>query len=217
MSQQHSPEFRQKIVREARDTGNASLVARQHPLAASMVRRWGRESLKQAHVDIDTPSLVDKNVRLKQLLGERDLPLTLLQQLLQKRGLSVTELCEQIAVWHEDYPGVALTVLCPTVALPRGYSVTQSGTKISDGQLMEWIVDILETENAQYGYHKISWSLRRHYALVISFKQVYRLLKEMRLLWPQRPRKPQHPRRLARNCVFRSLLTGNPESREQQE
>ncbi|MHB1426811.1 MAG: IS3 family transposase [Gemmataceae bacterium] len=141
----------------------------------------------------------------------------------------MTELCEQIAVWHEDYPAVALTVLCQTVALPRGtfygwrrrqqapradrrhqapgraprgYSVTQSGTKISDGQLMEWIVDILETENAEYGYHKITWSLRRHYALVISFKKVYRLLKEMQLLWPQRQRKPQHPRRLARNWVI---------------
>ena len=86
MSHQYSPEFRQKIVREARDTGNASLVARQHQLAASMVRRWVRESLKQAYVDTDTLSLVDENARLKQLLGERDLQLTLLQELLQKKG-----------------------------------------------------------------------------------------------------------------------------------
>ncbi len=141
----------------------------------------------------------------------------------------MTELCEQVAAWHEEHSTTPLTVLCQTVALPRGtfyagrrrqqapqedrrhqapgraprgYSVTRTGTKISDGQLMDWIVEILETENAQYGYHKITWRLRRRYQLVISFKKVYRLLKTMELLWPQRQRKPRHPRRLARNWVI---------------
>lgn len=54
---------------------------------------------------------------------------------------------------------------------------------------MDWIVEILETENAQYGYHKITWRLRRGYPLVISFKKVYRLLKTMELLRLQRQRK----------------------------
>lgn len=88
MSQQYSSEFREKIVREARDTGNASLVARQHQLSASMVRRWVQESLKQTAVETDTLSLVDENARLKQLLGERELQLTLLRELLQKKGIA---------------------------------------------------------------------------------------------------------------------------------
>ncbi len=140
----------------------------------------------------------------------------------------MTELCEQVEAWRDQAPHASVKALCAAVQLPRGtfyawsqrqrqshrdgrrqapgraprgYSVMQDGTKIPDGQILDWIVEILETDNPQYGYHKITWVLRRRYRLVISFKKVYRLLKSMALLWPQWRRKAPHPRRLARNWV----------------
>ncbi len=123
----------------------------------------------------------------------------------------MTELCEHVAGWQVQVPRAALKSLCAAVQLPRGtfyawrqrqrmprpdrrrqgpgraprgYSVTHTGAKIPDGQIMDWMVDILESENAQYGYHKITWVLRRRYQLIINFKKVYRLLKSMALLRP---------------------------------
>ena len=140
----------------------------------------------------------------------------------------MTELCEHVEAWRDRRPQATVKALCAAVQLPRGtfyawsqrqrqphpdrrhqapgraprgYSVTREGTKIPDGQILNWIVEILETDNPQYGYHKITGVLHRRYRVVISFKKVYRLLKSMALLWPQRRRKPQHPRRLARNWV----------------
>ena len=85
---------------------------------------------------------------------------------------------------------------------PTGYSVTTRGEKIPDGRIQEWWVDILEQDNPTYGYRKLTVILRRQYHLGINRKKVYRLLKELQLLWPQRRRKPAHPRQLARNWVL---------------
>ena len=141
----------------------------------------------------------------------------------------MTELCEHVAQWEDQAPQVPVQRWCATVDLPRatfyawrhrqhhprpdgrqqapgrpprGYSLTQSGEKVADGQIMDWITELLIAENPAYGYHKITWVLRRRYHLRISFKKVYRLLRAWHLLWPQRKRQPQHPRRLARNRVI---------------
>ncbi len=83
-----------------------------------------------------------------------------------------------------------------------GYNLTTSGQKIPDGQIAEWIVFILEEENSAYGYEKLPGRLRRRFDLCINKKKVYRLCREMELLWPQRQPKPLHPRRLPRNWVI---------------
>ena len=90
----------------------------------------------------------------------------------------------------------------PRGRLVPGYSLTQQGQKVPDGQVMEWIIEILEDENPAYGYEKLTWRLRRRYGLTINKKKVYRLCREMALLWPQRQRKTVHPRRLPRNGVI---------------
>jgi transposase-like protein len=51
MSQTYSPALKQQVVREARETGNAALVARQHPWNPAMVRRWVREALTAEYPD----------------------------------------------------------------------------------------------------------------------------------------------------------------------
>lgn len=85
---------------------------------------------------------------------------------------------------------------------PKGYSVTTTGEKIPDGRIQEWLVEILEQDKPTYGYRKLTVVLRRQYHVVINRKKVYRLLAEWHLLWPQRRRKPAHPRRLARHRVI---------------
>jgi len=39
---QYSPEMKMQIVKEAIETGNASIVARRHDIAPSLVARWTR-------------------------------------------------------------------------------------------------------------------------------------------------------------------------------
>ena len=104
--------------------------------------------------------------------------------------------------WRQRQQRIPVAEISSASAVGRsvpGYSLTGEGQKIPDGQIMEWIVEILEDENATYGYQKLTWRLRRRYALIINKKKVYRLCDEMELLWPQRQHKP---RRLPRNWVI---------------
>ncbi|MCL6449235.1 MAG: transposase [Armatimonadetes bacterium] len=39
---QYSPEMKMQIVKETLETGNASIVARRHDIAPSLVARWAR-------------------------------------------------------------------------------------------------------------------------------------------------------------------------------
>lgn len=87
MSHTYSPEFKQQVVREARETGNAALVARQHQLNPAMVRRWVREALTAEYPDPQALSLAEENERLKRLLAERDLQIAMLQDFLRKKGI----------------------------------------------------------------------------------------------------------------------------------
>ncbi len=80
-----------------------------------------------------------------------------------------------------------------------GYSVTSNGKPVSDEQIKEWIIAIIETDGFSYGYKKITILLKRKYNLIINKKKVYRLCKELEILRPQRKIKRKHPRRLARN------------------
>lgn len=87
----------------------------------------------------------------------------------------------------------------------RGGRPTTSSTCTSDGrivsneQVKEWLCELIFAEGEYYGYHKLTWALRRKYQLMINKKKVYRLCKELDILKPQRKLKVKHPRRLARN------------------
>jgi len=56
---------------------------------------------------------------------------------------------------------------CPGRIAPA-YSVTTDGQKILDGQIMNWIVGILEDYNSAYGYQKLTIGLRRQHQLTIN-------------------------------------------------
>lgn len=87
MGKTYTEEFKQQIIQEARDTGNAAIVARRHPRSPSMIRRWIRTATQTQHQADDVMTVVDENERLKRLLGEKDLQSAVLQDLLRKKGL----------------------------------------------------------------------------------------------------------------------------------
>lgn len=80
-----------------------------------------------------------------------------------------------------------------------GYSFTEDGRKVSDEQIKEFLLEEIAGDGFNYGYRKLTKRLRREYNLVINKKKVYRLCKELGILRPQRKKKAQPPRKLARN------------------
>lgn len=82
------------------------------------------------------------------------------------------------------------------------YSYTNTGKRVSNEQIEEWICQIIEEEGMYYGYVKITKALQRSpYHLVINKKKVYRLCKKLEILMPQRPIHQRPPKRIARNRV----------------
>jgi putative transposase len=82
-----------------------------------------------------------------------------------------------------------------------GCSRTVYGGRVADDQVKEYVRELIRGDGFYYGYHKLTHALRREYRLVINKKKVYRLCKEMDVLRPQRQKRAQHPRKLARNRV----------------
>ncbi|PTY76737.1 transposase, partial [Heyndrickxia sporothermodurans] len=87
----HSKDFKLQVVKEATETGNNSLVARRYELNPNMVSRWIREYKdgKYGEVDvtvlpdIDSKELSEENEKLKIILGEKDLEIAILRDLIK--------------------------------------------------------------------------------------------------------------------------------------
>lgn len=95
----HSSEAKLQVVKEALETGNGALVARRHELSASMVSRWVREYRKYGESAFNKGNskmvvmsnnshhrLEDENERLKKILGEKELEVAILRDLLKKQN-----------------------------------------------------------------------------------------------------------------------------------
>jgi putative transposase len=82
-----------------------------------------------------------------------------------------------------------------------GFSKTCSGEKVSDEQIKEWLVELVEGEEQDYGYKLLAVCLRNERGLILNKKKAYRLCKELGILHKQRERKNRHPRRLPRNRI----------------
>lgn len=80
-----------QVVKEANETGNTTAVARRCELATNMVLRWVKEMEdgKYGNVDLsavsplETKDLAQENDKLKQLLGEKDLEIAILRDLIK--------------------------------------------------------------------------------------------------------------------------------------
>ncbi len=96
---QYSPEMKMQIVKETLETGNASIVARRHDIAPSLVARWARcykrygtfypqkgaPGTNGAGTPHDYKRMAQENEQLKKLLGEKDLEIAILRDLLKKK------------------------------------------------------------------------------------------------------------------------------------
>jgi len=82
-----------------------------------------------------------------------------------------------------------------------GWTWTVGGDRVSDDQVKQCLVDLLNGDGFFYGYLKLTHALRRQFRLVINKKKVYRLCREMNVLRPQRKIRAKYPRKLARNRI----------------
>jgi len=92
----YEPEFKQKIIKEALETGNCSIVGRKHNISSSIVARWVREYKRNNepaginknqlinYEPTNIKNLEKENESLKKLLGEKDLEIAILRDLLKK-------------------------------------------------------------------------------------------------------------------------------------
>lgn len=83
-----------------------------------------------------------------------------------------------------------------------GYSLDVNSNKISDFKIKDWLMEIIAGEECSYGYHKMTACLRDERALIINEKKVYRLCKVLKILNPQKRKKPMYPRRLSQQHVI---------------
>lgn len=95
----YTQEFKLSVVKEALEVGNAAQVARRHDITANLVYRWIKQSkhqeFKQTRLDGKkvapfTPTLdeykaiEEENDKLKRILGEKDLEIEILRDLVKK-------------------------------------------------------------------------------------------------------------------------------------
>lgn len=91
----YSKEFEENIVKEVSETGNSTLVATKHDLLPATVSGGVRESKNNKNSAIvvknSNNKVVEKlekeNVKLKELLGEKDLEIAILRDLVKKNLL----------------------------------------------------------------------------------------------------------------------------------
>lgn len=94
-NRQYSDEFKQQILEECRQIGNASLVARRHQISKSTVHGWMRaegkrgsteplprdEQKRLKEIEKRLGKLSQENDQLKRLVAEKELELAVLRDL----------------------------------------------------------------------------------------------------------------------------------------
>jgi Transposase and inactivated derivatives len=93
----YSDEFKEQILKEVEETGNVSLVARKHGIPSTTINTWikrsnniGKSSSSRGPRSSNFNSgnankeLEKENDTLKKLLGEKDLEIAILKDLLKK-------------------------------------------------------------------------------------------------------------------------------------
>ncbi|MGG3738452.1 transposase [Aeribacillus pallidus] len=89
----HSKEFKLQVVKEALEVGNKALVARRYELSPNLVQRWvkayeegqlGEETVISSSAEVKR--LEEENEQLKKLLGEKDLEIAILRDLIKKKN-----------------------------------------------------------------------------------------------------------------------------------
>lgn len=97
----YTKEFKDQIIQEATETGNVLQVAKRHEISPKTLYRWISESKHKAwkqtngdskKIAVYVPSpqefkqLENENDKLKKILGEKDLEIAILRDLLKKKN-----------------------------------------------------------------------------------------------------------------------------------
>jgi putative transposase len=82
-----------------------------------------------------------------------------------------------------------------------GYSYTFDGESVSDEQIKEWLLELIEGEETVYGYKLLAQCIRDQHNVRLDKKKSYRLCTELGILQKPRQRVHTHPRRLPKNRV----------------
>jgi transposase-like protein len=96
----YTKELKEEILREVKEVGNVSLVARRHGISKSTISTWikdsknkdeikikpGRKALVEGEKELEKEltDVTKENDQLKKLLGEKDLEIAILKDLIKK-------------------------------------------------------------------------------------------------------------------------------------
>lgn len=90
----YTQEFKQQIIKEAIETGNCSVVARRYDINPNVLTRWVREFKNNGNIlsntsnsaltNPDAKQIEAENNKLKKLLGEKELEIEILRDLIKK-------------------------------------------------------------------------------------------------------------------------------------
>lgn len=96
----YTKELKEEILREVKEVGNVSLVARRHGISKSTIFTWIKESKNKDEIKIkpgrkalvegdkelesELTEVTKENDQLKKLLGEKDLEIAILKDLIKK-------------------------------------------------------------------------------------------------------------------------------------
>jgi|BioPla2DNA2_1021312.scaffolds.fasta_scaffold17195_4 transposase len=97
-----SQDFKKKLIKEAHETGNASVVARKYDINPTVVNRWIRNSRKQPEKELQKQALIPSQgisqeptaldsalkqiQQLKKIIGKKELEIEVLSELFKKNG-----------------------------------------------------------------------------------------------------------------------------------
>lgn len=226
-------ETKKELVAEVLSGYRTEFVARRHGVNPSTLGNWVRQYRDEVDDIMERKrkqeeQLLRDAARLKELeqkyqealklLGEKDVEISILRELVKKK-VSRWELA--IAWINKGYPVRTILRIC---GIPRstyyyrlkhperrkssnggrpipGYSYDKDDRKVPDARIKMYLRHLLSGPHAASGYRKLTKLLRRKYDLVINKKKVYRLCKEMGVLFPQRVVRHTAPKKIARNRV----------------
>ncbi|AWI06354.1 transposase [Clostridium drakei] len=96
----YAKELKEEILREVKEVGNVSLVSRRHGISKSTIFTWiknsnnrdeikvkpGRKALVEGEKELENEvaEVTKENDHLKKLLGEKDLEIAILRDLIKK-------------------------------------------------------------------------------------------------------------------------------------
>lgn len=90
-----SEEFKEQVLKECREVGNIALVARRYEIAVTTIHSWIRRKKKngkfsgtktEKELRTQLKKVSSENEELKKIMGEKELKLAVLEDLLDKEN-----------------------------------------------------------------------------------------------------------------------------------